>query len=303
MNWNTVNRNPVRPGRHRGRRGKQAQHWLRAGILAGILLSLLMFAVSGTALGLQWSRYRQSEQLYRDLRTQSRDTASAGSGEDTGGNRASQKDFSSLQAGSPDTVAWITGEDTPIDYPVMHTDNNEYYLSYLYSGEENRYGALFADCRNTVIYGHNMKNDAMFGSLMGYKQAYYEEHPTMTLYTPDGDYTIELLSGTLENSDREFVRFRFESEEDFTGYIQSLQSRSTFSSHGTAVPGDRLVSLCTCTYEQNNARYLVVGRLLPVSESGAQDEKGTVRQQDSLQQKTAWNFPGCFCVLYYSGSP
>ena len=93
-----------------------------------------------------------------------------------------------------------------------------------------------------------MKNDAMFGSLMGYKeQAYYEEHPTMTLYTPDGDYTIELLSGTLENGDREFVRFRFESEEDFTGYIQSLQSRSTFSSHGTAVPGDRLVSLCTCT--------------------------------------------------------
>ena len=129
-------------------------------------------------------------------------------------------------------MAWITGEDTPIDYPVMHTDNNEYYLSYLYSGEENRYGALFVDCRNTglftdpntVIYGHNMKNDAMFGSLMGYKeQAYYEEHPTMTLYTPDGDYTIELLSGTLESGDREFVRFRFESEEDFTGYIQSLQ--------------------------------------------------------------------------------
>lgn len=107
-------------------------------------------------------------------------------------------------------MAWITGEDTPIDYPVMHTDNNEYYLSHLYSGEENRYGALFVDCRNTrlftdpntLIYGHNMKNDAMFGSLMGYKeQAYYEEHPTMTLYTPDGDYTIELLSGTLENGD------------------------------------------------------------------------------------------------------
>ena len=243
-----------------------------------------MFAVSGTALGLQWSRYRQSEQLYRNLHTKSRDTASAGPGENSGGNRAFQKDFSSLQAGSPDTVAWITGEDTPIDYPVVHTDNNEYYLSHLYSGEENRYGALFADCRNTVIYGHNMKNDAMFGSLMGYKeQAYYEEHPTMTLYTPDGDYTIDLLSGTLENGDREFVRFRFESEEDFTGYIQSLQSRSTFSSHGTAVPGDRLVSLCTCTYEQNNARYLVVGRLLPVSELGARAEKRAVRQQDSLQ--------------------
>ena len=59
----------------------------------------------------------------------------------------------------------------------------------------------------------------------------------MTLYTPDGDYTIELLSGTLQSGDREFVRFRFESKEDFTGYIQSLQSRSTFSSHGTCRAG------------------------------------------------------------------
>ena len=99
----------------------------------------------------------------------------------------------------------------------------------------------------------------------------------------DGDYTIELLSSTLENGDREFVRFRFESEEDFTGYIQSLQSRSTFRSHGTAVPGDWLVNLCTCIYEQNNARYLVAGSPLPVSESGTQEGKETVRQQDSLQ--------------------
>ena len=121
----------------------------------------------------------------------------------------------------------------------------------------------------------------------------------MTLYTPDGDYTIELLSGTLENGDREFVRFRFESEEDFTGYIQSLQSRSTFSSHGTAVPGDRLVSLCTCTYEQNNARYLVVGRLLPVSESGTQDEKGTVRQQILCNKKQPGIFQAvfAFCII------
>ena len=84
MNWNTENQNPVRPGRRRERRGKRAQHWLRA----GILLSLLMFVVSGTALGLQWSRYRQSEQLYQDLRTGIRDTASAGSGENMDGNRA-----------------------------------------------------------------------------------------------------------------------------------------------------------------------------------------------------------------------
>ncbi|MEI3579384.1 MAG: class B sortase [Acutalibacteraceae bacterium] len=125
------------------------------------------------------------------------------------------------------------------------------------------------------------------------------EHPTMTLYTPDGDYTIELLSGTLENGDREFVRFRFESEEDFTGYIQSLQSRSTFSSHGTAVPGDRLVSLCTCTYEQNNARYLVVGKLLPVSESGSRRKGNRPAAGFSAIKKQPGIFQAvfAFCII------
>ena len=235
-----------------------------------------MFVVSGTALGLQWSRYRQSEQLYRDLRTQSRDTASAGSGENMGGNRASQKDFSSLQSGSPDTVAWITGEDTPIDYPVMHTDNNEYYLSHLYSGEENRYGALFVDCRNTglftdpntVIYGHNMKNGSIFGTLDSYKKAdYWKEHPIVRFYVDGEPRTYEVFAAVetqvLYEDEDGFRYYRYDGdipEEEYDELVTWLRGHSDYDTEIVPEYEDQILMLSTCSYHTKNGRFVVAAR-------------------------------------------
>ena len=235
-----------------------------------------MFVVSGTALGLQWSRYRQSEQLYRDLRAESWDTASAGSGEDTGGNRASQKDFSSLQAGSPDTVAWITGEDTPIDYPVMHTDNNEYYLSHLYSGEENRYGALFVDCRNTglftdpntVIYGHNMKNGSIFGTLDSYKKAdYWKEHPIVRFYVDGEPRTYEVFAAVetqvLYEDEDGFRYYRYDGdipEEEYDELVTWLRGHSNYDTEIVPEYEDQILMLSTCSYHTKNGRFVVAAR-------------------------------------------
>ena len=105
----------------------------------------------------------------------------------------------------------------------------------------------------------------MFHTLEGYKkQDYYDSHPIMILYTPDGDYLVELISGTIEDGMKEFVKFDFENEEDFTEYVNALRSRSTFQSTVELQPDDRLLSLCTCSYEWSEARYLVVGRLTPI---------------------------------------
>ena len=184
--------------------------------------------------------------------------------------KESEMDFSVLREISPDTVAWLRSEGSVIDYPVLHTDNNEFYLSHLHTGEKNRMGSLFVDYRNTgvftdkntVIYGHNMKSGAMFHSLSEYKaQDYYDEFPVMRLYTPDGDYTVELFSGTVEDGNYEFVRFDFEDDASFMEYVNSFRSRSTFTSDVVVNPMDQIVTLCTCSYEQNNARYVVMGRL------------------------------------------
>lgn len=184
-------------------------------------------------------------------------------------------DFSPLKEVSSDIIGWIRAEGTNIDYPIAQTDNNDFYLSHLYNGEWNNSGTIFADYRNigdfsdrnTVIYGHYMKNGTMFQALEEYKdQEFYNVNPTMTIFTPNGDYTVELICGTVEDGNNQFVKFDFDTEEDFMQYIEGFRSHSTFVSDVELHPGDKIVSLCTCSYEWENARYMVIGRLVPVME-------------------------------------
>lgn len=190
-------------------------------------------------------------------------------------------DFSELQQVNGDIIGWLYGEGTNIDYPVLRAEDNDYYLEHLYNGEVNANGSLFADFRNrgdfsdrnTVIYGHHMANGAMFGSLELYRdQDFYETVPTMMLYTPEGDYLVELISGTHENGyDDGFMSFEFESDEEFLQYVDSFRARSTFQSDVVVKPGDRLISLCTCAYVFDNARYMVIGRLVELYETEEAD--------------------------------
>lgn len=180
-------------------------------------------------------------------------------------------DFPALKKINPDVVGWIRLECTDIDYPVVRTDNNDYYLNHLFSGEKNNNGSIFVDYRNTgdfsdkntVIYGHHMKNGMMFSPLEKYKnQAFYDANPTITLLTPNGDYYIELICGTVEDGNTQFIDFYFNNENDFVEYIESLRARSTFVSDVELMPEDRIVSLCTCSYEWSNARFMVIGRVV-----------------------------------------
>ena len=187
-------------------------------------------------------------------------------------------DFDGLKQINGDIIGWLYGEGSNIDYPVLQAKDNEYYLEHLYNGESNSSGSLFADYRNrsdfsdrnTVIYGHHMNNGTMFGSLEYYRdQDFYEAVPTMMLYTPEGDYLIELISGTDENGyDDGYISFDFQSDEEFLQYVESFRSRSTFKSDVEVQPGDRLISLSTCAYVFANARYMVIGRLVELYDNG-----------------------------------
>lgn len=68
----------------------------------------------------------------------------------------------------------------------------------------------------------------------------------------------------MEDSSREFVRFDLENDEMFLSYVGKLKRRSTFISKVDLKTNDRIVSLCTCAHAQNKARYMVVGRLVPL---------------------------------------
>lgn len=185
----------------------------------------------------------------------------------------SSMDFSGLKLINRDVVGWLTAEDVGINYPVVIGTDNSYYLSHLFNQEAGKLGSLFADYRNssdfsdqnTVIYGHNMQDGSMFAGLMEYKkQSYYEQAPSMLLFTPDGDYRIELFAGILTDGTQDFGRFSFETPSEFRSYVDRLRQQSTFTTDVKIEEGDRMITLSTCTYEFEEGRYVLFGKMIPV---------------------------------------
>ena len=96
-----------------------------------------------------------------------------------------QVDFNKLEEINPDVIAWIEIPGLEISYPVVQGRDNDYYLHHLITGENHKSGSIFMDFhnqedlsdRNTIIYGHNMKDGSMFGGLKKYRDpSFYEEH-------------------------------------------------------------------------------------------------------------------------------
>ena len=182
-------------------------------------------------------------------------------------------DFEGLRAKSPDYAAWIYSPDTVINYPIVYTDNNFYYLDHIPVEQYNSAGTLFIDCKcaadfsdqNTLIYGHNMNDGSMFASLREYaNQEYYDAHPVIYLSTPDFNYRLDLIAGFLTEPTSFAYANNFDEPEQFMAYIESIQSMSTFESDVEVTEEDKVVSLSTCTYEINDGRYVVVGKLTQI---------------------------------------
>lgn len=180
-------------------------------------------------------------------------------------------DFDGLLDRNKDVVGWLYCADTIVNYPVAQGENNDQYLHKDLDGKYLSSGTLFADYRNGapgedanyIIYGHNMKNGAMFHMLANYKQqSYYDQHPVMYYLTPNGNYKLELFAGlVVKRNDN--IYLPNQSKEEFYNLIKNYQEKSTFTSDVTLEPTDTIVTLSTCSYEFDNARYIVIGRLLP----------------------------------------
>ena len=178
-------------------------------------------------------------------------------------------DFEALRQINKDAVAWLYSPGTVIDYPVMRSDDYSYYLNHLPDGAYNDNGSLFIDYNNapdfcgplTVIYGHHMKSGSMFGGLKGYKeQGFYDEHPYMYLYTEQANYRIDLMYGVVIAAGKWQIH-AFMHSENLESLLEYAKANTTFHSRVEFMDGDRVVALSTCSYEFNDARYVVLGVL------------------------------------------
>jgi sortase B len=177
--------------------------------------------------------------------------------------------FENLKRINGDSVAWLYSPGTVIDYPVMKATDYSHYLYRLPDGTRNANGTLFIDYNNppdfsselTVIYGHHMKSGRMFGNLAGYKaQNYYDEHPYMYLYTESGNYRVDILYGCVIGAGQWRER-AFMYADNIKSLISYASHNSTFTSAAAYKPGDKVVALSTCSYEFDEARYVVLGVL------------------------------------------
>ena len=174
-------------------------------------------------------------------------------------------DFEALKQENSDIIGWIYCPDTPINYPVVQGKDNDQYLRADLKGQYLVSGTIFADYRNGtigtdsnfIVYGHNMKNSTMFGTLVKYKeQSYYDEHPILYFLTPEANYIIELCAGSVVKRDSDIYRI---APKEST--ITDILANSTFISNTELTQGEEIITLSTCSYEFNNARYVVIGKM------------------------------------------
>ena len=164
-------------------------------------------------------------------------------------------DFDTLQSVNPDIQAWLYMSGSSIHSPVLQAEDNSTYLYRLADGSSNAHGSLFIDCRNagdfsdwnTLIYGHNMKDGSMFGGLKKYrKQAYYDAHPEMTLFTPEKTYRMEIFAAVTTDVSAAVYRVPAAREER-DELVQWAQRNSEIECDVSIGTEDRIVTLSTCT--------------------------------------------------------
>lgn len=184
-------------------------------------------------------------------------------------------DFSELEKINSDVVGWIVIEGTQVNYPIVQTKDNSYYLNHSFDKKWNSLGSIFMDYRstndfsdyNTFIYGHHTKNGSMFGELYKYMDAtFYKEHPFFYLYSPEGNYKVEIISAYLDSAESDSYIQSFESTEEYERYINLVVGKSKYKTNiEIDVKTDRIITLYSCSHESNRRkedRYFIHGKLV-----------------------------------------
>ena len=275
--------------RYRKGKSRKISPKTKAANIAVISLCAVLALGSGFLIVRDLSQYAESAGTYDGLAEhveipeQAGEPEEPGAEEETGREDSSTVlpvvDFEALRENGPDIIGWLSLPDTAINYPVTQTDNNEYYLHHLYDGTYNKVGCLFADYenqadfsdRNTIIYGHNMRDGSMFAALNEYgEQGYYDGHPQMYLVTPGGGYTMEIFTTFVaepgeSGSDASPWRLSWKDDGAYTTWLSEMAGRSVIETDVTVTSSDKVLTLSTCT-PGGKSRFIVMGKLASVND-------------------------------------
>lgn len=229
------------------------------------ILLVVLITISSCFIYKQKSEEKQQDNLYEEIA----DSIS----ED---NESKRIDLTDLYNQNNDLVGWIKIENTNIDYPVMQTKNNaDYYLRKNFYKDYSYYGTPFMEeecdvntSENLIIYGHHMQNSKMFGSLENYKNYdFYKEHKYIKFYTLNDyrEYEIFAVFKTTlykSNTFKYYQNIELDSEIEYFDFINKCIDRSFYNTNVTPNYKEKLLTLSTCEYSENNSRLVVIAKLI-----------------------------------------
>lgn len=274
-------RDPKPEGKKKTRRNRR-----RTARTVLMILLLAVFLTSGGAILVIQHQYKVSDALYESAADQytlaARPAAPAAQGESPAEEQPKELapitvDFDALLAANSDIVGWIYCEGTPINYPILQTEDNDYYLHRGYDREYRAAGSIFVEAANhrdfadsnTIIYGHHMRNGSMFASLENWSdQSYFDEHPVMWLLTPTRDYKIVLFSSYTTSALSDTYTIFSVPGMDLNDYLQMAVNLSDVRAEVPLYTDAHYVLLSTCAYVFDYARSVVHGILMPVDSAG-----------------------------------
>lgn len=182
--------------------------------------------------------------------------------------------FKTLRETNPDVVGWISIPGTVIDYPILQTEDNDYYLEHSITGTYLKSGSIFADYRNasdwsdqnTVLYGHNMASGEMFAQLAKFKSgSFFRANRYIYIYTDEGIRVYTIFSAYETNTYNPYTRMHFSSDNEFVEWAKKAYNSSLKSVHNYTFKfngQDKILTLSTCTNGFNDDGRLAVHAVL-----------------------------------------
>lgn len=223
-----------------------------------VFIALVVVLYSGAQIARYvWDGY-SSNKLNSSLKKEfhAYDTRSSGPGRDR---------FGSLLKVNKDIVGWITIPGTKVDYPVVQATDNAFYLTRNFKKERSSHGSIFMDYRNTgledrntIIYGHHMKDGTMFGAISGYKnRSYLKGREYIQHDSLEQPEVYQIFSVYVYRPGKGSLRRTFASDSEYSQYLGQI-SRASLYDTGTSVEStDKILTLVTCSYEFADARLVI----------------------------------------------
>ena len=225
-----------------------------------MLLSILLYS------GIKIYKWYKDKTNNNKIAEQIRDTVIVEEKNEDENKEESKVDFNKLKEQNSDAVAWIKVNNTNIEYPVVKGSNNGFYLNHSFDKSNNSAGWIFADYRNKfdntdkniVIYGHNMKDNSMFGSLKNILNSDWydnEENTNITLYTENEKCIYKVFSIYKIESEDYYIKTEFSDDNNFEQFVNTIKKRSIKEFNTDVSKDDNILTLSTCA---NNNKYRVV---------------------------------------------